>query len=100
MQKGKSYYDGDYKGNKILYDENELKTREEPDPVIGVSPYHYADIEPDLQRHDFNFEHSSEFAVVSFWALDEDEKFTCNRFFIIPKPLKREIMNSEGTRLN
>ena len=74
---------------------------EETDPVTGVSPAHYADIAPDDDPESTaDLAGSTEFAVIAFWRLDSEERFECFRFFIVPVPLKREIQNSEGTKLD
>ena len=73
----------------MLYSEEAL--REEPDKISGISPEHYADIKEDEVPVGTDFRNSEEFAVIAFWELDDDEKFECKRFFIVPIPLKREI---------
>ena len=41
-----------------------------------------------------------EYAIVSFWDLEEQsDKFVCVRFFLIPNPMKRMVMDSDGTQL-
>ena len=43
---------------------------------------------------------SSEFAQVAFWDLDkENNQMVCKRFFIIPNPMKRMIVDKQKTRL-
>lgn len=43
---------------------------------------------------------AEELAFVAFWDLDtEQDKMVCQRFFIIPNPMKRMIEDKEGTVL-
>ena len=42
----------------------------------------------------------NEFAVVAFWDLDKTDVFVCNRFFIIPSPFKRSVMDAKGTSVH
>ena len=85
----------------MLYGPDALNV--ETDPVTGVSPAHYADIAADDDPESTaDLAGSTEFAVIAFWRLelDRERKFECFRFFIVPVPLKREIQNSEGTKLD
>ena len=75
----------------LLYSEDALC--ENPDPLTGVSPTHYADIKQDETPSCIEFHGSTEFAVIAFWEVDleKDRKFHCKRFFIVPIPMKRAI---------
>ena len=96
-----SFYDGRLgeEEKKLLYDEDTVLV-EKPDVRSGVAPHHYADIEPENNPHTTNFHGSKEFASIAFWEMDNDFKFECIRFFIVPIPLKREIQSVESTKLN
>ena len=102
LARGVSVYDGDLDDDDKdqLYGVDALI--ENPDPLTGVAPTHYADIEMDNSPNKTDFHGSQEFAVIAFWEADmeKDRKFDCKRFFIVPIPMKREIQNSDGTRLN
>ena len=96
----KSFYDGQLgdQDKSKLYEKEVLV--EHVDIRDGVAPVHYADIEPEQEPHTTNFSGSTEFAVIAFWKLDEDLKFECCRFFIVPIPLKREIQSQQSTKLD
>ena len=40
---------------------------------------------------------SDDFAVIAFWDLTSVNTFKCNRFFIVPKPHKRVVIDQKGT---
>ena len=85
-----------------LYKENALN--ETVDPLIGITPTHYANIEKDVSR-DNSLENKmraymncEEFAVLAFWNLNEKlNLFECIRFFIVPNPMKRTIKDVNGS---
>ena len=76
--------------------------REKIDVIQGVQPDIYANItksamHDDLVKAQDNCEH---YAYVAFWELDDKEKkFVCIRFFIVPAPMKRMIVEADGSEL-
>ena len=39
--------------------------------------------------------------MIAFWDVDPvDDAFKCTRFFILPNPMKRNIIDTEGTQLD
>ena len=86
-----------------LYKESKLAEEEVVDPISGVSATHYANINKSKSQQlaikacmD-----GKELAVIAFWDLDpDDDSFKCKRFFILPNPMKRNIIDTEGTQLD
>ena len=73
------------------------------DQLTGICPTHYANIqESTSQRLAMKAAMDCrEFAVVAFWDLNaEDDTFKCVRFFIMPNPIKRTIMDKGNTKLD
>ena len=63
------------------------------DQLLGVQSKHYADIGVSKSNSLVKSvrQDCKEFAVVAFWDLLEADLFKCNRFFIIPNPVKRMV---------
>ena len=41
-----------------------------------------------------------EYAIVATWVLEEStNRFICKRFFLIPNPMKRTVVDASGTEL-
>lgn len=38
--------------------------------------------------------------MVAFWDLHPTDVFVCNRFFIIPSPVKRVVKDAKGTQVH
>ena len=67
-----------------------------------MAPEHYANI----GKSDSQFlaeralMNCKEYGVVAFWDLSqEDDRFKCTRFCLVPNPMKRTIKDSQGTKL-
>jgi len=76
---------------------------EEVDVLSGVTPLHYCNIGKSASQslYSLALQNCKSFAVVGFWNLnsESDDTFTCNRFFIIPNPMSREVKSVSGTHL-
>ena len=72
------------------------------DKLLGVQNQHYADIQKSKSNvlGSETRQECNEFAVVAFWDLDKTDVFVCNRFFIIPSPFKRSVMDAKGTTVH
>ena len=76
---------------------------EHVDVITGISPKVWAHIQKSPQqtnqiRARMNCE---EYALVAFWDFDvQKDQMVCERFFMIPNPLKRMIQGKKGTELN
>ena len=89
--------------NSELYKPNKLAEEEIIDPISGVVPSHYANINKSKsQQLAINScMDAKQLAVIAFWDLDPiDDSFKCTRFFILPNPMKRNIIDTEGTQLD
>lgn len=86
-------------GDKTLYED----LHEAVDVIAGIEPHHYCNIGRSGSQRLMNraLMDCQEYAIVSFWDLDEQgtDKFYCTRFFIIPNPMKRMVIDAEGTVL-
>ena len=85
-----------------LYMKNALN--ETVDPLIGIAPSYYANIEKDVSRDNSlekkmrSYMNCKEFGVVAFWNLNEEMNlFECIRYFIVPNPMKRTIKDVKGS---
>ena len=81
----------------IYEDLNELV-----DPVNGISAVQWADIavSPWQQKFVDNEQACEEMALVAFWDMDkEKDVMICQRFFVVPNPMKRVVKKVDGTEL-
>ena len=69
---------------------------EEVDAVIGIQNTEFAKLEKDEEAEDLT---DREVAIIGFWSLTEQGVFRCAHSFTVPNPMKREVLNIEGTTL-
>ena len=93
--------DDTYGGNgDALY--KQVYLNEVVDPISGVVAKEYAKVfkseSQDLAVS--GYMNCTDYAVIGFWDLDENDKFVCTRFFIVPNPMVRNIQDCEGTKID
>ena len=69
---------------------------EEVDAVVGIQNSEFAKLEIDEDHEDFS---NNEVAIIGFWSLTEQGVFRCAHSFTVPNPMKREVVDIEGTVL-
>ena len=79
-----------------MYSETALSV--EVDPVTGVNPIEYAQLERDRSQ-DGSETYPEEIAIIGFWDLQNTGVFRCQHSFVIPDPIKREVAETESTNL-
>ena len=66
------------------------------DPIDGITNREFARLRPFENPEAVD---ENEIAVIGFWRLNKNQVFRCYRFFLVPKPMKREIKETAETYL-
>ena len=72
--------------------------KEEVDPVTGINNEEYARLNKNEEIEE-DAKQPEEIAIIGFWKLKEDGVFRCIHSFEVPNPMKREVVDVQGTNL-
>ena len=80
-------------------DDDELnapaRLMEEVNVLTGIKSYEFAELKEESGHEEVT---DSEIAIIGFWSL-KDGVFRCVHSVIVPNPMKREVLDVEGTVL-